>query len=86
MEKMRSAKFKVGQVVKHRAFLTAVANKPIDITINYTKSHKTMIWQRSWQHRAKFERESQKRSGEPAMSPTRRHLPQRTNHGGERAS
>jgi hypothetical protein len=45
-----------------------------------------MIWQRSWQHRAKFERESQKRSGEPAMSPTRRHLPQRTNHGGERAS
>jgi heat shock protein HspQ len=39
MEKMRSAKFKVGQVVKHRAFLTAVANKPIDITISYTKSH-----------------------------------------------
>jgi heat shock protein HspQ len=40
MEKMRSAKFKVGQVVKHRAFLTAVANKPIDITIGYTSRTK----------------------------------------------
>ena len=37
MEKMRSAKFKVGQVVKHRAFLTAVANKPI---VSYTSRTK----------------------------------------------